>query len=317
MAIISNMSSDLSEKPQYKVESTSRASASSGFEKIESYLDKGESDSQIDTTRSSLKGRIATISSTSEDPYFKEKSELEEFVREKSQKFGIKCVLRNHSAESFMSAIPIVGSGGGRIEINPLYFLGKEQVNRLYERVPAHKKSVEKFLLELNKRLLNQAADPGLLAEAADDLIDLYNSSVAPEHRVGKNSDTRLIAKEILIMDARGELASFKRFTLMHELGHIYDYTKSLSMYKLDKFSTFIQPSQYAELRADLFAARELQAHDKGASFFDIHSIIAKQPLGLEHPNDSNRAKALRLDAQKPKPPQKLRNESAKQESAS
>jgi hypothetical protein len=273
---------------------------SSVWERIQPYL--CSSTSQITSRSTSSIDSLPTINSANFsaikkppihfDHINREKAKLKEFVREKANKFGIRCVLLSTSvSEPDMRARTSKDyDGWGEIIINPLHLLGERDLNFFFDQFPVHKESVNQFCSQL---------DPNLLNEAADHLIESYNTSVTQGQKIPKNDETIATAKIILVMHAKGIISQSKRFSLIHELGHIYDRNKTTSLGNFDanKFS-FIRPHQYHEMRADLTAARELQAHAVGAYLNKVSHVIAGESDESDpHPTYLNRARALELDA--------------------
>jgi hypothetical protein len=184
-------------------------------------------------------------------------------------------------------------SPGFKISINSLYTLREKDLDIFLSQNSVHQKTLSTFLIQKK---------PETLEKAASDLIQWFNDNQFTSlPKVAITEDTKIIAKEILIMHATGKLSGLKHFLFTHELGHAHDHgdTKSLGDFEPRELD-FIKSHQYGEMRADLTAAREDNAHELGIAYFEWRSIIAGQPPESDsHPTDANRAKAIKLDHEK------------------
>jgi Leucine Rich repeat len=213
-----------------------------------------------------------------------EKNALEQFVAEKSKKFAINCICQ------FKFNVKEMGYDGVGIFVNSLFKLGEKNIDAFLLENPNRKESIKAFLVQKK---------PELLEKVSCELLEWFEEKGS--EYISQTEGNKFLAKEILIMHAIGKLSTMKRFELTHELGHALEEAGIKSISDFDALELdFIKPHQYSELRADLTAAREENAHEVGISLFEWRSIIAPQPPEHdEHPTDENRAKALRIDSAK------------------
>jgi hypothetical protein len=177
-----------------------------------------------------------------------------------------------------------------KVSLNTLYLLQEKDVDCFLSQKPEHQKTIYTFLLQKKGEILETAAK---------DLIKWFNDN-QPSYceKVEITTDNIISAKEILTMRAIGQLSAMKRFAITHELAHAHELCGYASLGDFDPHAlNFIKPHQYEETRADLTAARDMDAHGVGSAYFLTRSMFAIQPKADDsHPSDVNRAKAIELD---------------------
>jgi hypothetical protein len=220
-----------------------------------------------------------------------EKILLRQFLADTSKEFRIHCYCRFKADEHALSIK--AKNSSFRIQINLLYILAEVDIDYFLSKKSLHRKGLKNFISSRKSDVLEQISE---------DLVSWFNAK--SKGRFGILADTtenKMVAKEILVMHTLGKLSQVKRFLLTHELGHAYEHKGRKPLGEFDpKNFDFIQSHQYGEVRADLTAARKLNAHEVAIALFEWRSHFAPPASASDpHPTDLNRAKALQLDYEK------------------